>query len=297
MPLPEKSNAQALSWLDWPDLKCQLRWIYEGRMSPATVIQNGLMHGQSAIFIQSGELEVSTERGKITVQPNHWVFLKEGVRHQHFSFDASLLSLRFNWTWPGRQPLFDWEADLIIPSEKAPRLFKEAKKLEQLVQRRFSQSGRELPRSFCNVSTYLLVQRQFMLWLELYAEVLLMEGHVPSRFEIVDLRILKAVRLLDHHPFHQPFSEKELAARVNLSETHFGRLFARQFGITPYRYFERRRIEEAVSRVRMSSALLKEIAFDLGFASLSHFSSWFHRKTSISPSDLRESAGTGKGEF
>jgi AraC-like DNA-binding protein len=57
--------------------------------------------------------------------------------------------------------------------------------------------------------------------------------------------------------------------------------------MTPYAYFESLRLEFACRRLRVPDVRIKEVAIDLGFASLSHFSKWFRKHQAQSPRQYR----------
>lgn len=284
----EKAPSQSLPWLDWTNLRCDLIWIYDGRVGAEHLFLKEFMPGQSALLIREGNVVISTEQGEISARAGQWIFLNEGSRMQKFSVDSRILSIRFHCTWPGRQPLFDWDIATVVDSEKYPELEVSARQLEGLVAERFPAARLELRDAFSNIGDYLEVQRHHMQWLQHYAWTLFDAGCVFTRFELNDSRISRAIRIIDHHPLAHPFRETELAREVHLSASQLGKLFMQQFGISPCRYFERRRFEEAIARVRTTSSSFKSIALDLGFSSLPHFSSWFRRKARISPSDLRK---------
>lgn len=281
-------TSQTLPWLDWANLRYRLDWIYEGPINPKYRETREYIPGQSAFLIRDGSVEISSSEGNISAGPGEWLLLNEGLRNQKFSPDARMLSIRFHWTWPGGQPLFDWKLATHLASVEAPQLEEAAINLESCVQKNYAGAGVELGGTHCDLESHLDVQLVFMEWLRVYAKTLLHKGHSPSRFEVADSRVLRAIWILDRHPLNQPLPEVQLAHQVNLSLGQFGRLFSQQLGISPFRYLERRRLTEAVALVRGSQSSLKAIAIDLGFNSLSHFSSWFRRKTKRSPSDYRK---------
>lgn len=78
-----------------------------------------------------------------------------------------------------------------------------------------------------------------------------------------------------------------LAKEVALSPHHFSRCFASSFGQPPHRYIRRRRIEVAYKLLTTTHRSVAEIAFDLGFASQSHFSQSFQQQTGLTPLKVR----------
>lgn len=292
---PGSSASRRLPWPDWTIARCGLVWIYEGAVDPRYRTVREYFSEQSAILIRKGSLEVVGREGTATVKPGEWIFLNEGLILRRFSGDARILSIRFHWTWPGGQPLFEWPLAVVADSAAFPRLEAEGMRLEKKVRERYPNERLAPCNALSDVDGYLEVQHLFMAWLRAYADALSGLGYSVSRSEIADPRILRAVRILDHHPLGHPLREAELAARVNLSLAQLSRLFGQQFGITPFRYLERRRFAEAMVRVGGSKTPLKLIAFELGFNSLSHFSSWFRRKTQVSPNEFRKNGPSSDG--
>lgn len=280
-------HPQTLPWLEWANLRYRLEWIYDDSVDPIYREVDGYVFGQSALLLRQGSVTVTTRKGEMTVGAGKWLFLNEGIRRQVFSDDTRLLSIRFHWTWPGGLPLFDWDLAAVLTATKEPRLEADALALEKCVRRSYASIGVNLSDAPSDLESYLEAEHLFLGWLRVYASALHRAGYVPSRFEVTDPRILRAIWILDHHPLNQALPEAELAEQVNLSVGQFGRLFTQQFGISPFRYLEKRRLAEAVARVRGSDCSLKAIAIDLGFKSLSHFSFWFRRNVRRAPSDMR----------
>jgi AraC family transcriptional regulator len=78
----------------------------------------------------------------------------------------------------------------------------------------------------------------------------------------------------------------ELAAIADLSPFHFSRVFARSFGVTPYRYVVRLRLQRAVELIRDKRYSLPEIAARTGFSDQSHLTRWVRRVHGITLTEL-----------
>ena len=74
-----------------------------------------------------------------------------------------------------------------------------------------------------------------------------------------------------------------MAHRVGLSVSQLNRLFAHQMGISPRRYADSRRLEKGRQLLHLNRHSIKEVAAELGFSSLPHFSAWFRRMEGMSP--------------
>jgi AraC family transcriptional regulator len=77
-------------------------------------------------------------------------------------------------------------------------------------------------------------------------------------------------------------------ARANsLSPFYLTRIFKSYYGVPPYRYLIRLRIQYASDLLRGSSLSVTQVCHRSGFNSLSHFITTFRRHTGMSPSQYR----------
>lgn len=272
---------------DWCQLQTGLVFIYDGPVDPTNqrLTQHDL--GQSAIYLRHGGVRVKTPKGEVTAHAGQWVFPKQGDRLQEFTPDSSVLSLRFLLRWPGGLALYEWDVAFVLNGDEAPLLEKEATELKVVVDRLIPGGGMHYRFSGGRFSTFLELQNQLYRWLQAYSCALEERGVTPSRIAHTDPRVVQIVQFLDHECYREPLRQKELAERVNLSSNQLNRLFVKHFQTTPAQYFEQRKVHEAMVRVQNSTDSFKEIAFDLGFNSPSHFSAWFIRKVHSSPRDYR----------
>lgn len=79
-----------------------------------------------------------------------------------------------------------------------------------------------------------------------------------------------------------------LAKMTGMSESHFRRQFKIVFGMSPKCYQQRCRMEEAQHLLLSTTQSIEGIAFLVGFASVSSFSTWFRYAHGQSPSEWRE---------
>ena len=91
----------------------------------------------------------------------------------------------------------------------------------------------------------------------------------------IDPRIMQVVRRIDELSCADHVNIDELSETVDMSAVHLTRMFKEQLHITPVNYHKRLRIEEAKRRLHVPDARIKEVAIELGFKHLSHFSRWF----------------------
>jgi len=113
-----------------------------------------------------------------------------------------------------------------------------------------------------------------------------------------------AYRLLFAHAKHEPepvrlakdFIHKHLtdqmsletvASAVNVSPFHFCKLFKRATGLTFTEFVNRARVDKAKRMLMHPNARITEVAYDVGFQSLSHFNRSFRKIADESPSEFR----------
>jgi AraC-like DNA-binding protein len=92
--------------------------------------------------------------------------------------------------------------------------------------------------------------------------------------------------------FRFNLSLEEYASLCHRSLSSFKREFQRCFGEPPGRWLLRRRLEHAAALLRTTDARVTDVAFESGFAEISHFSRAFKAAYRLSPLAYRQSAGT-----
>lgn len=88
--------------------------------------------------------------------------------------------------------------------------------------------------------------------------------------------------------FAEPLDIPALARTALTSEAHFIRSFKREFGETPHSYLQRRRIEHASDLLRETDRTVTEIALDVGFQSISWFTTAFKEVMGETPTGYRD---------
>jgi AraC-like DNA-binding protein len=127
----------------------------------------------------------------------------------------------------------------------------------------------------------ILLLRSFAEQLSQHAESLAIieEGSEP-------VAIARARKFI-HANLDQPLPLGTVARRAGLSESHFCRLFKEATGLTLTDYVNRCRIEWAKRELLRPEARISEIAFQIGYQSLSQFNRSFARIVGDPPSAFR----------
>jgi AraC family transcriptional regulator len=82
-------------------------------------------------------------------------------------------------------------------------------------------------------------------------------------------------------------SVTDLAALVQMSPSHFSRVFKASFGVTPYRFVMGERIETAKDMLKTTQLSASQVAMAFGFASQSHFVKVFRQFTGATPKQYK----------
>jgi AraC family transcriptional regulator len=82
-------------------------------------------------------------------------------------------------------------------------------------------------------------------------------------------------------------SVSELAGLVQMSPSHFARVFRASFGATPYRFVMRERIEGAKAMLASTKLTASQVATAFGFSSQSHFVKVFRQFAGVTPKQLQ----------
>jgi transcriptional regulator GlxA family with amidase domain len=97
----------------------------------------------------------------------------------------------------------------------------------------------------------------------------------------------KARDFIDAH-LGEDVSLGEVAHAVNMSANYFSELFKKATGINFVDYVSRVRVEKTKHLLLDPRRHITEIAFDVGFKSLSQFNRVFHKHAGMSPREYRE---------
>ena len=101
-------------------------------------------------------------------------------------------------------------------------------------------------------------------------------------------RLLRGKDYLDSF-FSSETRLDKVASVACLSPYHFHRLFREVFGETPNQYLQRRRLTNAREFLRSTKRTVTEICLEVGFESITSFSTLFRRNYGCSPREYRSS--------
>ncbi|GAB5561243.1 MAG: hypothetical protein SynsKO_28900 [Synoicihabitans sp.] len=94
-------------------------------------------------------------------------------------------------------------------------------------------------------------------------------------------------QLLGERGAPEDLSPHVVAQKVGMSYESFRKKFAERLGESPGHFQKRRRIEHACASIYQGTHSFKELADELGFCDVFHFSKTFRQVTGETPSDFR----------
>lgn len=87
------------------------------------------------------------------------------------------------------------------------------------------------------------------------------------------------------------FSVRKMAAHFHCSTDTVNRIFLKEYGTTPYHYYQNMRIGIAGSLLRETNLTVEDIAERLHFSDRNYFSLYFKRATGQTPVEFRKNGG------
>ncbi|PWH13866.1 MAG: ATPase [Anaerolineae bacterium] len=103
-------------------------------------------------------------------------------------------------------------------------------------------------------------------------------------------RLVRQAMLFIHQNYAQPITRAEIARYINIAEDYLTFCFRQELGMTPIRYLQRYRIQQAKTLLKTSTRSISEIALEVGFSDSGYFTRLFHRETGLAPEAFRHHA-------
>jgi YesN/AraC family two-component response regulator len=128
-----------------------------------------------------------------------------------------------------------------------------------------------------------IIQSRILLT-NLYVELLNM---IEPRLNLANKEVITAEKII-RRTFRENLSVEDIAKQCNISASYLRACFLRAYGMSITRYREKLRIEEAEILIRSGFFKLCEIAEQLGYCDIFHFTKNFTKAKGISPSKYRE---------
>ncbi|MDA3872851.1 MAG: AraC family transcriptional regulator [Kiritimatiellae bacterium] len=277
---------------EWTYIHMELRWAYDHQVRDPNIKRQVMEEPGHcrAWLLRSGGVTVTTPSGgKCTAEEGMWMFCPPAPFHQHFRASSQVLSINFLFQWPSGESVLGDHEGLVFPAADEPNLESRALELERLVRRHTNGPDLHYYSRNTDFGHFHWFHTAFMQWSMEWYRVHCGAGTGMTRLSPDDDRAMRALRCLNTSPLHLGFPREELLRLTGLSEAHLNRLFHAEYGFTLRKSWDNRRLKHAKTFLETSMMQVKEIAFELGFRSDSHFMSWFKQRTGMRPGQYRKS--------
>ena len=94
--------------------------------------------------------------------------------------------------------------------------------------------------------------------------------------------VRQVIQYIDRHPTGR-LSNAQIGSDLNYNPNYLNRLMILHTGMTLHRYLLKSRLEYAMTLLHTTDRSINDIALELGFHSLSHFSNYFKQETGTTP--------------
>ncbi len=243
------------------------------------------------LYIRKGSAVVQIDERESVVREGEAAYIPSGAIHtavvhnaKEFWFNAVVFNL--NFLTSGVSDVIQLQyidriklRGIQLPLFIGKRLAWERRVIEELVFL-FSCSRRKAPGFELAVKGSLYT---------MYAELVSQGTDAPATTQRTrqDLDRLKLVIQYIHANYPQKLSLDDMAALSNLSKYYFCRFFKLCIGKSPVEYLHFYRILKSEELLKETNQKVLDIAFEVGFNDLSHFTRLFHKQTGLTPSQFR----------
>lgn len=280
-----------------PGLRAAAVFIYDAAVEPSAYRLDLAAQPWTAWYIRKGCVRVKMSKtaggSAMAAGSGNWVLLPPGPRRHEMGRGTVLLSIRFHLRDIQGLPALDAPEPLRFGGRDAENLERAARGLprvfdnwlEGLPDRTGYAGVREgLGREDARF-TALAARNQWSNWLAVLLCSVTRRGWV-WRERAQPGRLLGAMQQVRCQHGWRGLSPSSLAAAAGVTPTHLRRLCRAELGCAPGSWIDALRLEEADRRLRLGEPV-KSIAYELGFSSAPHFSTWFRRQLGRAPTQWR----------
>jgi AraC-like DNA-binding protein len=273
----------------WASLRPELMWVYQAEIPEGKGDSQDHRDRQvSAWLIMEGWGAAEVDGTRHIAHANEWLICHARELRQQFSPGAKVLSVRCHLGWPGGEPLF---AGGGVATFSAKDGFLLERKTRRLLSR-FGHIDWDSPAAFLYRRTlsfpdYVRHESELLAWVEALFTVMAKVGRPVVIPKSMDYRLAVACQMLDALRPGDAFPKHEIIRATGLSLGHLNRLCHEEHGFSLSAYRDHRKLLQAKIGLEDPARTVKELSVELGFLQLSHFSSWFKKRTGFSPRAFR----------
>ena len=267
------------------DHKLGMDWKYKNMITPVPASSKTLFVNNAGWLVREGWAEVRHDNKVLRANPGQWMIVKPGQRIQKFAENTRLLVVTFDARWPDGTNWLEEGLSTILEAAKYPELERLARPMVRIT--KTMTPGWYIFEHRIGRDDFLELHANLARWLRALASALSENGIETTRRDSIDENVLRGLHLLQSLPLDQQLDREKFAKDIGLSPVHLTRLFLKHIGTTPSDYHNHMRLEQARRRMSVPGARIKDVATELGFIHLSHFSTWFKKNENLSPAAFK----------
>lgn len=276
----------------WQGLQFEWLWVYYGDVPRVETWSGDITVPAGWFWVDRGLARIEVEGRLINVRPGQGFFSAPGTRRQWFATGTRLLSVGLRCLTSSGLPLFREGLNLATARAASEPLRKATLSLFRTVhsRRRLVTFQEASAPTALSLATWCYHEAAFRQWFRTYLRALQRLGVSPTASNPSgDPRLDCLLNALIAWPLDQPLRLAVIAEQSGLGERRARDLLHSRLGLTPQAWQERRRLDFAQSELMAETPPVKEIAFALGFRHAPHFTAWFKRATTLTPTAFRSS--------
>ena len=240
--------------------------IVQKSESPDFIFNCESRNNNGFIFVVDGEGEFIDYTGEHKIKKHSVLLLKNKSK---YIFKGGKNGIKYITTAFDLYPENGFEIlglPTILNAEKHPYILKHAEDMLKIWESRSS---------FYVMEARLLAER-------ILIEIIRIFNTPSSGFELGG-RLSPALNYINQN-YDKNITNEQLAELCDLSSTHFRRLFKEQTGVSPMQFRENIRLHWAIKLLESQMFTISEVAEELGYSDIYHFSKVIKRHTGNPPS-------------
>ena len=241
--------------------------VYEGEFKPGFVKRRDARNCDGFVYFLAGSADYIFENKRIAAIEGDTLYLPEGSMYNIIiNEETRYICIDFAFTTKGNQPT----------------LVRTLRGIQPLFYKFFY--------NFSGNSAY-RIPKGYEIINRIYCEILRADNKDYSKS---DELYSKACEIILQKYRNEDFTVEALATELGFSTVHLRRIFASCSALSPIKYINGIRFEQAKHLLLSSNLSVGEIALSVGFPDQFHFSKAFKQAIGIPPSRYRETKGASR---
>ncbi|MFS0873742.1 helix-turn-helix domain-containing protein [Paenibacillus xylanilyticus] len=293
----------------------QITGCHFGRKSPGWVYPKHHHHLYEVLYCQSGEGRLQIGTDEILLGPGDWLFIRAGARHlmenacacanesigkiepiDHSRF--SFFNIHFDIDDSEMRRTLSQREYRLIPHNQAAstELPAYVARIELEMKHSLSSNSAVPQKDSATRLTLTSVQKMALqaYILLIIQEIILLQSeeaeHIPDVIPEATMHKADTAHRIEELLQTMISSEgsiTQMAEELNLSRSQCTKIFKEIYGISPRQYVTEKKLKHAKQLLVSTNKTIEDIADELGYHSVSHFSRQFRRGTGLSPNQFR----------